>query len=82
MVVTYLLLACLLVMLNGFFVLAEFAAVKMRPSRIKEWLDAKRPGAASVIHRNRIPSHRPDQIEVSSRNSYRRNSTSLESGDN
>jgi CBS domain containing-hemolysin-like protein len=50
MVVTYLLLACLLVMLNGFFVLAEFAAVKMRPSRIKEWLDAKRPGATSVQH--------------------------------
>ncbi|MFN9912367.1 MAG: CNNM domain-containing protein, partial [Pirellulaceae bacterium] len=50
MVVTYLLLACLLVMLNGFFDLAEFAAVKMRTTRIKEWLDAQRPGATYVQH--------------------------------
>ena len=35
----YLLIATLLVLLNGFFVLAEFAAVKMRPSRIRELLD-------------------------------------------
>lgn len=32
----YLLIALLLVLLNGFFVLAEFALVKVRPSRVEE----------------------------------------------
>ncbi len=36
MVALYLLIAVVLVLLNGFFVLAEFAAVKMRPSRVRE----------------------------------------------
>jgi CBS domain containing-hemolysin-like protein len=39
MIVLYLLLAILLVVLNGLFVLAEFAVVKMRPSRVKELID-------------------------------------------
>jgi CBS domain containing-hemolysin-like protein len=36
MTFVYLLAAFFLVLLNGFFVLAEFAAVKMRPSRVRE----------------------------------------------
>jgi CBS domain containing-hemolysin-like protein len=35
-VLIYLLLAVLLLLLNAFFVLAEFAAVKMRPSRVEQ----------------------------------------------
>ncbi|MBL8818745.1 MAG: DUF21 domain-containing protein [Planctomyces sp.] len=36
MVILYLFIAVVLILLNGFFVLAEFAAVKMRPSRVRE----------------------------------------------
>ncbi|MDZ4849642.1 MAG: CNNM domain-containing protein [Pirellulaceae bacterium] len=50
MVLTYLILAILLVFLNGFFVLAEFSAVKMRPSRIKEMIDDKVGGSLAVQH--------------------------------
>ena len=46
MVILYLLLAILLILVNGFFVLAEFAAVKMRPSRIRELMDDGVRGAA------------------------------------
>ena len=37
--------ALLLVLLNGFFVAAECALVKIRPSKIQELLDNQRPGA-------------------------------------
>jgi len=48
MTLVFLLIAILLLLLNGFFVLAEFAAVKMRPSRIEEMLDNKVSGARAV----------------------------------
>ena len=50
MVVSYLVLAALLIVLNGFFVLAEFAAVKMRPSRLKEMVDGNMSGAIAAQH--------------------------------
>jgi CBS domain containing-hemolysin-like protein len=40
--------AIALLLLNAFFVLAEFAAVKMRPSRIEELIDAKVRGATAA----------------------------------
>ena len=50
MEIVYLLLAVLLVLLNGFFVLAEFAAVKMRPSRVRELLDSGVRGSVAAKH--------------------------------
>ena len=50
MTFVYLLAAFLLVLLNGFFVLAEFAAVKMRPSRVRELQDDGVSGAAAARH--------------------------------
>lgn len=40
--------ALFLVVLNGFFVAAEFALVKVRPSRIDEFIEAGRPFAKSA----------------------------------
>ena len=40
--------ALALVFLNGFFVAAEFALVKVRPSKIEELIDNQRPGARAV----------------------------------
>ncbi|MFN9971368.1 MAG: CNNM domain-containing protein, partial [Phycisphaerae bacterium] len=48
MVIAFLLIAVLLIILNGFFVLAEFAAVKMRPSRVRELLNDGVRGAESA----------------------------------
>ncbi len=50
MVILYLFLAILLILINGFFVLAEFAAVKMRPSRLRELLDDGVRGAVAAKH--------------------------------
>lgn len=50
MIAVYLLIAVLLLLLNGFFVLAEFSAVKMRPSRVEELVDDGVPGAHAVKH--------------------------------
>lgn len=50
MIALYILVALLLLLLNGFFVLAEFAAVKMRPSRIEELVDDGAKGARAVKH--------------------------------
>ncbi len=44
----FLAIAVALLLLNAFFVLAEFAAVKMRPSRIEELIDSKVRGANAV----------------------------------
>jgi CBS domain containing-hemolysin-like protein len=44
----FLAIAIALLLLNAFFVLAEFAAVKMRPSRIEELIDANVRGAKAV----------------------------------
>jgi CBS domain containing-hemolysin-like protein len=48
MVIVFLLIAVLLIALNGFFVLAEFAAVKMRPSRVHELLKDRIKGAEAA----------------------------------
>ncbi len=50
MVILYLFLAILLILINGFFVLAEFAAVKMRPSRLRELMDDGVRGAVAAKH--------------------------------
>jgi CBS domain containing-hemolysin-like protein len=47
-VVFFLAIAIALLLLNGFFVLAEFAAVKMRPSRVQELIEAGERRALSV----------------------------------
>jgi len=57
----YLLLAVLLVLLNGFFVLAEFAAVKMRPSRVRELLDDKVSGSLAAKH---VQDHLDEYLSV------------------
>jgi CBS domain containing-hemolysin-like protein len=46
----YLLLAVLLLLLNAFFVLAEFAAVKVRPSRVEALAARGNPRAKLVQH--------------------------------
>lgn len=45
----FVLLAVLLVLLNGFFVAVEFAIVKIRPTRLKTLVDEGRPGAANAM---------------------------------
>lgn len=62
MVVTlYLLCAVLLLVLNGFFVLAEFAAVKMRPSRV-DTLVAQGDKRARLV--KQIQSHLDEYLSV------------------
>ncbi len=48
MVALYLLLGLVLLLLNGFFVLAEFAVVRVRPTRIEALVRDGRAGAAAV----------------------------------
>jgi len=45
-----LLVAMLLVAANGFFVGAEFAIARLRPSQVAEFLSERRPGARSAKH--------------------------------
>ena len=61
MILLYLLLALLLLLLNAFFVLAEFAAVKTRPSRVAEMIEAGVPGAAAV---KRVQDHLDEYLSV------------------
>lgn len=61
MVLLYLAIAVVLLLLNGFFVLAEFAAVKMRPSRVEELVANNVPGAASV---KRVQTHLDEYLSV------------------
>ncbi len=61
MVIFFLLIAVLLLCLNGFFVLAEFAAVKMRPSRVEELIDDGVRGAKGVKH---IHDHLDEYLSV------------------
>jgi len=49
-IAVYLLLAVLLLLLNAFFVLAEFAAVKMRPTRVEQLVDEGNARAKLVQH--------------------------------
>ena len=48
MTALFILIACALLVLNGFFVLAEFAAVKIRPSRVEQMVTEKIRGAVAV----------------------------------
>ncbi len=50
MVVVYLLIALGLLVLNAFFVLAEFAAVKIRPSQVEELIDQGSGNARAAKH--------------------------------
>ncbi|MEY2724868.1 MAG: Hemolysin [Planctomycetota bacterium] len=61
MALLYLFLAVLLVFLNAFFVLAEFAAVKMRPSRVRELADSGVRGASAAKH---IQDHLDEYLSV------------------
>jgi CBS domain containing-hemolysin-like protein len=61
MITLYLLVALVLLLLNGFFVLAEFAAVKMRPSRVEELVDDGTAGSTSVKH---IQTYLDDYLSV------------------
>ncbi len=57
----YLFLAVLLVLLNAFFVLAEFAAVKMRPSRVRELVNDGVRGALAAKH---VQDHLDEYLSV------------------
>jgi CBS domain containing-hemolysin-like protein len=45
-----LLVAIVLVLANGFFVAAEFAVARLRPTQIAEYARERRPGAKSALH--------------------------------
>ncbi len=61
MIAVYLLCALALLLLNAFFVLAEFAAVKIRPSRIDELIAQGRSRAKVVKH---IHQHLDEYLSV------------------
>jgi CBS domain containing-hemolysin-like protein/mannitol/fructose-specific phosphotransferase system IIA component len=61
MIVFFLMVALFLLLLNAFFVLAEFAAVKIRPSRIEELIDAGKGGATAVKH---VQDHLDEYLSV------------------
>lgn len=61
MVIVFLLIAVVLILLNGFFVLAEFAAVKMRPSRVQELQGEKIRGAEAARH---VQDHLDEYLSV------------------
>jgi CBS domain containing-hemolysin-like protein len=57
----FIFIALILLLLNAFFVLAEFSAVKIRPSRVEELIDQGDPNAKVVQH---IQSHLDDYLSV------------------
>ena len=57
----YLLLAAVLICLNAFFVLAEFAIVKLRPSRVEQLVTEGNPRARIVQH---IQTHMDEYLSV------------------
>jgi CBS domain containing-hemolysin-like protein/mannitol/fructose-specific phosphotransferase system IIA component (Ntr-type) len=57
----YLVLAILLILLNAFFVLAEFAAVKMRPTQVEALAEAGNRRAKTV---ERIQAHLDEYLSV------------------
>jgi len=61
MLIILLLVSLLLLMLNAFFVLAEFASVKMRPTRVEELVD-KGDRRAKVLQR--IQQHLDEYLSV------------------
>src|SRR5271157_2329299 len=58
---TYLILALLLILLNAFFVLAEFAAVKMRPTQVEALAEA---GNRRAKFLERIQAHLDEYLSV------------------
>jgi len=60
-IAVYLLIIVLLLLLNAFFVLAEFAAIRMRPSRVEE-LVAQGNATAKLVHH--LQSHLDDYLPV------------------
>lgn len=61
MIAVLILVAILLILLNAFFVLAEFAAVKVRPSRIEELAGQGHPNAKIVRH---VQQHLDEYLSV------------------
>ncbi len=61
MVAVLLLVALLLLLLNAFFVLAEFAAVKMRPTRVEE---LARAGDARALLLRHVQEHLDEYLSV------------------
>lgn len=61
MIAVYVLIALLLLLLNAFFVLAEFGAVKMRPTRVEELARSGDPRAALLRH---IQGHLDEYLSV------------------
>lgn len=61
MIALLLLLAFLLILLNAFFVLAEFAVIKVRPTKIEELVDQGDPRARVVQH---IQTHLDEYLSV------------------
>jgi len=59
--VIYLLLTLVLLLLNAFFVLAEFSAIRLRPTRVEELIDQGRKKAKLVQH---IQSNLDDFLPV------------------
>jgi CBS domain containing-hemolysin-like protein len=57
----YALITLILLLLNGFFVLAEFAVVRMRPSRVEELVSQGKAAAKLVQH---IQHHLDDYLPV------------------
>jgi CBS domain containing-hemolysin-like protein len=60
-ILVFLLIAVFLLALNAFFVLAEFASVKMRPSRTRELVDQGEPRARIVQH---VQEHLDEYLSV------------------
>lgn len=61
MVAVFLLLALLLLLLNAFFVLAEFASVKVRPTRIQELMEDGDPRAVVL---QKVQKHLDEYLSV------------------
>ncbi len=61
MIVLYLVIALLLILLNAFFVLSEFAAVKMRPTQVEAIAEAGNRRAKSL---ERIQAHLDEYLSV------------------
>jgi CBS domain containing-hemolysin-like protein len=61
LIAVYFLLTLLLILLNAFFVLAEFSTVKMRPTRVEELIDQGNKKAILVRH---IQEHFDEYLSV------------------
>jgi putative hemolysin len=59
-----LLILLVLILLNGFFAMSEMAVVSSRRTRLQQWADDKRPGAASALALANQPSFFLSTIQV------------------